>query len=105
MWRKRNKYHAVTTYVDNIRFASKKEANRYKELSLLLRLGKIKDLQLQVKFPLSINGIKICDYIADFVYEDNGIKVVEDTKGVRTHVYLLKKKLMRAIYGITITES
>lgn len=105
MWGKRNKYHAVVTYVDNIRFASKKEATRYKELSLLLKLGKIKDLQLQVKFPLSINGIKICDYIADFVYEENGIKVVEDTKGVRTHVYLIKKKLMKAIYGITVTES
>lgn len=105
MWGKRNKYHAVVTYVDNTRFASKKEANRYKELSFLMRVGKITDLTMQVKFPLVVNGIKVCDYIADFVYTENGIKVVEDTKGVRTHVYLIKKKLMKAIYGISIVES
>ena len=30
--------------------------------------------------------------------------IVEDVKGYRTEAYQLKKKLMRAVYGIEITE-
>ncbi|MFX7845371.1 hypothetical protein ABTK14_24240 [Acinetobacter baumannii] len=43
--------------------------------------------------------------MADFVYKDaNGNTVVEDTKGVRTKEYILKRKLMLRVYGIRITE-
>ena len=44
-------------------------------------------------------------YIADFVYMDkDGQQVVEDTKGVRTKEYIIKRKLMLHRYGIRIQE-
>lgn len=45
-----------------------------------------------------------CDYFADFVYREDGRQVVEDTKGVRTADYIIKRKLMLWIYGIKIRE-
>ena len=45
-----------------------------------------------------------CVYIADFVYRENGRQVVEDTKGVRTADYIIKRKLMLWRYGIKIRE-
>jgi len=98
-----HKYHAKPTEVDGIRFASKKEARRYKELQLLIRAGKISGLRRQVAFPVVINA----KYIADFVYVDlkTGLEVVEDSKGYRTAVYKQKKRLMLAQHGIEIKES
>ena len=43
-------------------------------------------------------------YVADFVYEQDGKTIVEDTKGFRTKEYELKKKMMRAFLGIEIKE-
>lgn len=101
------KYHARRTEVDGIEFDSKAEANRYSELKLLQRSGEIKDLEIQVKFPLVVNDIKIATYIADFVYRDcaTNAVVVEDSKGFRTRDYRIKKKLMLAIHRITIFET
>lgn len=99
-----NKYRAIRTEVDGIMFASKKEALRYKELKFLLQEQRISDLVLQPKFPIEVNGKKICTYIADFIYNEDGIQVVEDVKGVKTSVYRIKKKLTEAIYNITIKE-
>ena len=101
-----NKYHAVKTEVDGFVFDSKREARRYRELKLLESAGEIGNLALQPKFDLSVNGEKICSYYADFEYCDlrTGKTVVEDAKGVRTHEYRIKKKLVRAIYGVTIVE-
>ena len=46
-----------------------------------------------------------CSYIADFVYTDrDGNTVVEDTKGVRTKEYVIKRKLMLERFGIRIVE-
>ena len=44
-------------------------------------------------------------YIADFMYEENGKAVVEDTKGLRTKEYVIKRKLMLYKYGIRIEET
>jgi len=99
-----NKYRAIRTEVDGIMFASKKEALRYKELKFLLQEQRISDLVLQPKFPIQVNGKKICTYIADFMYNEDGKQVVEDVKGVKTSVYRIKKKLTEAIYNITIKE-
>lgn len=101
---KRPKYNAIKTVVDGITFDSKLEAKRYSDLKLLQRLGEISNLRLQVPYPLSVNGITICKYIADFVYIKDEIEIVEDAKGVRTKEYILKKKLMLAINSITIFE-
>lgn len=109
-----NKYHnrKVTTS-DGIEHASQKEANRWCELKLLERAGKIKDLRRQVKFTLipaqREDGKLIereCAYIADFVYLDNENHdvVVEDTKGFKTKDYVIKRKLLLWKYGIRIKE-
>jgi hypothetical protein len=100
-----SKYRAIKTEVDGITFASKKEAKRYQELRLLEKAGVIQDLRLQPKFEISVNGEHICDYIGDFNYVENGKVVIEDTKGVRTPVYRLKKKLVHALYKFDILET
>ena len=102
-----SKYHAVKETVDGITFASRKEASRYRQLKLLEKAKAIQDLKIQVKFPLikkSPHGREI-KYIADFTYYENGVLVVEDTKGYRTDVYKLKKRLMAELYGIEIRET
>lgn len=100
--------------VDNIRFDSKREAARYKELKLLERAGQIRNLALQVPYDLVVNGQKVGRYVADFRYRrvsppksdwDYRHPVVEDVKGMKTPVYNLKKKLMKALHGIEILET
>lgn len=99
------KYHSKKTFVDGIRFDSKREAARYTELKLLEKAGELKELKLQVPFCLFVNNFKICTYKADFVYEADGKKVVEDVKGFKTPVYRLKKKLFEALFHpLKITE-
>jgi hypothetical protein len=106
-----NKYHNKKVTYNGIAFDSKKEARRYSELLLLERAGVITDLQMQVPFVLipsqRINGKVVereCKYIADFVYTENGKKVVEDTKGIKTKDYIIKRKLMLYTHGIQIRE-
>ena len=104
---KQNKYHATKTEVDGMMFDSRKEANRYCELKLLEKAGEISNIETQVPFlliPRQNNPItgkmieKPCGYIADFVYNDGkGNRIVEDTKGVRTDVYIIKRKLILRI--------
>lgn len=104
----RSKYGARPTFVDGIRFASMAEATHYAELKLLLRAGKIVDLVLQPRYPLTVNGIEVGTYIADFGYtitEPRAAQsaVVVDVKGFDTPVSRLKRKIAEAIYGIHIT--
>lgn len=100
-----SKYHNKKTVVDGIVFASKKEAKRYSELKILAKSGLITGLEIQRRYPVIVNGVKICTYVADFDYFDESNKpVVEDVKGVRTREYKLKKKLMLACHNIEIKE-
>lgn len=116
-----NKYHARRVGG----FDSKKEARRYQELLLMQRAGKISGLQRQVAFELIpaqrepdqsgprggvIRGKTIerpVKYVADFVYFDRstGEKVIEDTKGVKTPEYIIKRKLMLYLKGYRIKET
>jgi len=106
------KYFSKKTTVDNIKFASKKEANRYIELKMLLKVGKIKDLklqpvfELQPKFKKNNKVYRAIKYIADFKYVDKeGNIIIEDTKGKKTRDYIIKKKLFEYKYrDLTITE-
>ena len=120
-----NKYKSMKCYLNGIEFDSRKEARRYQELLLLQRAGVIQNLRLQEKFVLIPSQYesyerygakgqelkpgqrlveKECSYIADFVYEENGKTVVEDTKGFKTKDYIIKRKLMLYIHGIRIKE-
>ena len=105
--KKKPKYSNEKTIVDGIEFDSKKEATRYKKLKLMVRAGAIRELQLQPKFPIRIEGTVVCTYRGDFSYIDNkgGNLILEDVKGVKTQVYRLKKKLLKAIYNIDILET
>lgn len=69
------------------------------------RCDEIKDLRLQVTYPIQVNGEPLCSYIADFVYLEGGDVIVEDVKGHKTDVYKLKKKLMRIVHGVSIRET
>ena len=103
-----SKYGNIKTYTsDGIKHDSIKEANRWCELKLLQRAGKITELERQVPFELipKHDGERACTYVADFVYMEDGKKIVEDVKGKRTEVYKIKKKLMLWRYGIKIKET
>lgn len=89
-------------------FASKKEARRDQELMLLEKAGEITDLKRQVRFPIYLDGVKICTYIADHTYIEGTrhvhiscytwIEVIEDTKGFQTAIFKLKWKMLKAYY-------
>ena len=124
-----NKYgNKKITYQGEV-FDSKREAKRYQELKLLEKCGAIYGLRRQIKYTLipvqrekstrvytkgrkkgqPIEGKvieKAVTYIADFVYSDSATAevVVEDTKGMRTKDYIIKRKLMLYIHGIKIQE-
>ena len=101
-----SKYHATPIYIDGVRFASKAEGRRYGELRLLERAGVISQLELQPRYPVVVNNVQICRYLADFRYVEGDRTVIEDVKGMvgGTALYRLKKRLVEALYGITITE-
>lgn len=122
-----HKYGNRKVAVDGIAFDSIREARRYKQLKLLLLSGEIVGLSMQVPFELVPAQYeetgevytkgprkgqpkqgkcieKSVVYVADFVYFENGKRVVEDTKGVRTPEYIIKRKLMLHKYGIRIRE-
>lgn len=106
------KYKNFKVTVDGEKFDSRKEAGRWKELLLMQRAGLITDLNRQVHYLLIpaqfINGVCVersVSYVADFVYKENGQLVVEDTKGLKTDVYIIKRKLMLSVYGIRIRET
>lgn len=130
-----SKYKSQKVKVGGDVFDSKKEYNRWCELRLLEKAGKITDLERQVKFELipaqrrsvftgeyyknnskkaragepimkEITIERACNYFADFVYKENGRKVVEDTKSkaTKTEAYKIKRKLMLHLYGIKIRE-
>lgn len=124
----RTKYGSIKTMVSNGAVVdSRKEARRYEELLLLQRAGQISDLKTQVSYELipaqyeiyyryGKNGNRLkdgatlieraCFYVADFVYKDStGQTVVEDTKGIRTADYVIKRKLMLKVHGIRIYET
>ena len=97
----KTKYKNKKVIVDGILFDSKLEAERYKQLKELEQKGVIKNLQLQKNFELIPKFKKRgkvyrkTSYRADFTYTivATDETIVEDTKGFKTDVYLLKKKL------------
>lgn len=117
-----NKYHSRKITRDGLTFDSLKEYRRYCDLTLLEKAGQIQNLRRQVKFILipaqyepdtigKRGGVKRgkliereCSYVADFVYTQDGKRLVEDTKGFKTKDYIIKRKLMLHVHGIRINE-
>ena len=108
-----SKYGNVKTITsDGIKHDSIKEANRWCELKLLERVGKIRLLQRQVKYiliPKQEGEREVC-YIADFVYQEDGKLVVEDVKGYRDPSsagyakFVLKRKMLLYFHRIRVVE-
>ena len=117
--RKVRKMRNIPVTLDNIRFASGREAERYAELKLLLKTGDIFDLEVHPKFKFVVNGRPLlirskgypngrqAAYTADFSYLDTaGGRIVEDVKSdaSKTQAYEIRKALMEALYGIVVKE-
>ena len=109
--RARPKYGNRKVTINGFTFDSKKEADRYRELLRLQNAGAITELQRQVKYQLipsqKMAGKVVeraCSYVADFVYVQDEETIVEDTKGVKTPDYIIKRKLMLWVHGIRIRE-
>lgn len=93
-------------------YDSKRESKRATELKILRMAGEIQCLREQVKYELvpaqrGRDGKVIeraVSYVADFVYEKGGKLIVEDVKGMRTPVYIVKRKMMLFFHGIRVVE-
>lgn len=92
-----SKYKAKKIVVDDIKFDSIRESERYLELMFLKRTGLIKNINLQPKFNFSINGKHIFNYFADFQYFDikQNKKIIEDVKSKATAKNPTKVSLMK----------
>lgn len=88
-------------------FDSQRELTRWGELKLLQRAGEISNLRRQVPFELipKMSGQRATYFVADFVYEEKGRTVVEDSKGYRNRLYMLKRKLMMYRHQIEVVET
>lgn len=88
-------------------FDSQREYKRWGELKLLEHAGQISELKHHVSYELvpRMGRIRPVKYIADFEYIENGKKVVEDSKGYRNRLYVLKRKLMLYRHNVSILET
>jgi hypothetical protein len=112
---KRPKYGNRHVEINGQHFDSQAEAARWIELTRLQQRGKISDLRRQVSFELvpsvrlfgSKRATPALRYVADFGYTltASGKTVIEDTKGVLTRVYKIKRHIMKALYNIDILET
>ena len=118
-----NKFNAKKVTIDGITFMSTKEGSRYCQLKLMQKAGMISNLELQKPYELipaqrlpdtigkrgGVKKGKVIEqsvvYNADFVYIENGKEIVEDSKGIRTKDYVIKRKLMLYILKIKIKET
>lgn len=118
-----SKYNSRKLEFDGQKFDSKKELRRWQDLRRLEQAGRILDLKRQVSFELiptqrgpdiigprgGVTPGKVIEYsthyIADFVYQKDGVMIVEDVKGFRTDTYIIKRKLMLWVHGIRILET
>ena len=97
----RHKFKAKPQELDGIKFASKKEAKRYRELKTLREIGEVLFFLRQVPFHLEAGVKYVCDFL---VFWTNGEVTIEDVKGIKTDMYILKKKMVEATYPVIITE-
>jgi hypothetical protein len=116
---KKNKYNARKCFsTDGLEFDSKKERDRWEQLRIMQAQGKISHLERQRKFELIPNqrgsdgkvAERAINYIADFVYQQDGHLIVEDIKGYRAPQsagyakFVIKRKLMLWVHHIAIKE-
>lgn len=111
----RLKYNNVRTYSELCQreFASKKEAQRAEELTLLQRAGEITDLKFQIPFILSVKPkITITidfSYVVDGVFSKYNVPIkilkYEDSKGVLTRDTRTKLAWVQEKHGVSVILS
>lgn len=99
---KRAKYRNKIAYADGIKFHSEKERDYWLVLKNRELHDEISELERQVEYALVVHGVLIARYFADFRYVEKGTRHVVDTKGFRTKEFEIKRKLMKACYGIDV---
>src|SRR3990167_6520370 len=96
-----HKFNAKRTISDGIKFSSKREAAAYEALKMLQNAGDVLFFLRQVPFHLP-GGVR---YVVDFVtFNADGIVSFIDVKGMKTPMYIAKKKMVESIYPIEIEE-
>lgn len=100
-WPIRHKFNAIRTETNGYKCGSKKEAKYLEGLLLARRSGELCFFLFQVPFHLK-SGVR---YIVDFVefWKSGEVRFV-DTKGYRTAMYKVKKKLVESEYPVKILE-
>lgn len=102
-FRKRNKYGAKGTRIDGIYFDSQKEAKYYGQLKMRKLAGDIRDFKVHQVFDFVVNGVHICQYEVDFViWHNSGRYEYVDVKGVKTEVWTIKARLLKALHSIDV---
>jgi hypothetical protein len=108
-----NKFGAKKTIIGDLKFDSKKEADYYCLLELQKKAKnedeRVLDIQLHPRFDMIVNGENCGFYKADFaVTYANGVQKIIDVKGLKEgsayQLFRLKKKIVEALYNITIIE-
>lgn len=95
----RHKFNAVQTETDGIKFSSKKEARVYGQLKLQQAAGEVVFFLRQVPFYLP-GGVK---YVCDFqVFYAAGYVRFLDAKGMQTESFKAKKRLVEALFPVSI---
>jgi hypothetical protein len=95
----RHKFGAVRTTRGDRTYASKAEARYAGQLELRKAAGDVVFFLWQVPFHLP-GGVK---YVADFlVFEASGDVRVIDVKGHETEMFRAKKRMVEALYPVTV---
>lgn len=97
---KRHKYGAVATERDGIRFDSRLEADRYRELTLLRASGEVSHFLRQTPIHLPSGTKLVIDFL---VFWSDGSVTYEDTKGRQTPVFRVKRREVEYLYPFKIT--
>lgn len=98
-FKRTGKYNASTQSYNGRTYHSKKECAYAMRLDLLKKAKEIKDWKPQAKIDIRVNGVHICNHFVDFeVTLNNGVKEWHEVKGFATDVWLLKRKLVEALF-------
>jgi len=93
-----NKYNAKKQEYNGNKYDSKGEASYAQELDWLIKMGEIRSYERQVKIPIKVNGVLICNYYADFIITDKyGGKELHEYKGIKLPLFMMKWKLLQAL--------
>jgi hypothetical protein len=93
-----NKFKAKKQEYDGKWYHSKGEAAYAQELDWLKRGGEIKTWERQVKVPLKVNGVLICNYYVDFrVITKHDTVQYHEYKGYETSEWKMKWQLFTAL--------